>query len=456
VSNVPTTDPITNANSSILPPDVNASLANTIDTASNILNESNNQDLSSFNFPQNHMLNTTKDVLNRLLFDKNSINSSTDMSLANSTTSTSNFTSNYLNQEYLMLGDIIKSKPSSPSPSATSVDAQEVLQDIDFNMFPSKVLKKMKDTRPFISLGFSTSEANQLNSLDNNIDVNKSTSNFSHNTVNSVKPQLSTTNLQDLEKISRENSNSNLATIKPNVEYVSPLITHNIYQSVQDIYANNTMNFDYPQSYHSLTYFLKKRFLGNNLPPNEKTRKRNNLLIILKLIASYRPTFISAHKNLFKPQDLQFLEMTFQRSLIDYEKLAQLNSCPTIMWRRTGEIVSITDDLLSLLGYNMGDLLSKRTFIMELMYDDESIVTYFEKFKSIAVGNLLSSIQTKCRLMKKRNNDGAITNNQGNNQQDFIEFCSVWTVKRDIFDMPMLIIGQFLPVLPQTEGMRMY
>ena len=47
-----------------------------------------------------------------------------------------------------------------------------------------------------------------------------------------------------------------------------------------------------------------------------------------------------------------------------------------------------------------------------------------------------------------------LENNVGTNT--YIEFCSVWTVKRDLFDIPMLIIGQFLPILPAGDGVRMY
>ena len=225
--------------------------------------------------------------------------------------------------------------------------------------------------------------------------------------------------------------------------YVNPLTTHQMYQKVQDIYKKNVIDFDYPLLYHNLTYFLKQRFLGNDLPSEQKQRKRENLLVILKLIASYRPTFIAAHKSLLKPYDFQFLEMSLQRVLLDCENLSQLNLSPTIIWRRTGEIVSISDDLLSLLGYNLREVLSKRTFIMELMYDDDSIVNYFKQFKSVAVGSLHLTIFTKCKLQKKVSGD-------------YIEFRSVWTVKRDLFDLPMLIVGQFLPILPAGDGVRMY
>lgn len=409
--------------------------------------------------PSNTMLDTTNDVLNKLLYSepiesdsmslRDSISEQPEMD-SNRRGIDTMFNSNYLNQEYLMLGDIIlHSKPSSPSPSNTSASeyngeatispANTLLNNtrLDFdnsnegNISNSKrKLNKLKDSRPFIALGVSNDTPINLQP-----EGNLSLDNFT--TKNEI--------------MNKDNISSNLLK----TDYVSPLISHHIYQSVQDIYTHNITNFDYPQSYHLLTNFLKRRFLGNSLAPEQRQAKRNNLLIILKLIASYRPTFISAHKNLLKPYDLLFLEMSFQRSLIDCEKLLLFNSSPSIIWRRTGEIVSISNDLLSILGFNLSDILSKRTFIMELMYDDESIINYFKLFKSVAVGNLHLSIITKCKLVK---NSTATFNNEASDVADkeYIEFCSAWTVKRDPFDIPMLIIGQFLPILPGGEGVRKY
>ncbi|WEJ94338.1 Putative zinc cluster protein of unknown function [Yamadazyma tenuis] len=344
------------------------------------------------------------------------------------------FDSNYLDQEYKMLGDIItNSKPTSPTPSGsmnTSVRSKTptFISPAMFNE------DKLKDTRPFISFGVPEESIEEQDQIDKQFQ--------SGNTNHDTNVDL-TTHLKG-------NISSNT--------YMSPLATHQVYKAVQDIYSNDIIYFDYPSSYHSLTFFLKTRFSGKNLPEDQKQAKRNNLLIILKLISSYRPTFISAHKSLYKPWDLQFLEMTFQRSLIDFEKLSQLNSSPTIIWRRTGEIVSISKELVSLLNWNTHNILSKRTFIMELMYDDESVINYFQLFKSVAVGNLHSSILTKCKLIKLEGADQAksgISQPISGNDK-YMEFCSVWTVKRDIFDIPMLILGQFLPILSPTENFRMY
>lgn len=391
----------------------------------------------------NAILNTTDDVLNKILYEQQVSNllpaQVLDMTPSNSSID-GVFNSNYLNQEYLMLGDIIlNSKPASPSPSSASeyqsIPPSDVMGDIDLNMpYKNPKPRKLKESRPFISLGFSTPPDLDNRERPGNV-------NIANQIMQPSKP----------------------IQMPPTNDYISPLATRHIYQLVQDIYANKIIHFEYPTSYHALTFFLKKRFLGTSLPPEQRQQKRNSLLIILKLIASYRPTFISAHKSLLKPYDLMFLEMTFQRTLIDFEKLLHLNSLPTIIWRRTGEIVSISDEILSLLGYKLNTILSKRTFIMELMYDDESIINYFKLFQSVAVGNLHLTIITRCKLKINPDRDPpkqdsgrmSITEQRFQNH-DYIEFCSVWTVKRDLFDIPMLILGQFLPVLPAGDGVRRY
>lgn len=370
------------------------------------------------------VLNTTNEVLSKLFSTPMNQNHSRDYPLDNM------FDSNYLDQEYKMLGDILThSKPTSPSAGSSVTGSGAGAGSMNpVDSFMSLEDEKFRDTRPFISLGVSQPQTQPLHNR---------AAGGAGAAAGAADMHDDISNASDTNDITSHFTNTSS-------HYVSPMDSHQVYKSVKDVYANDIINFDYPQSYHSLTRFLKTRFLGKNLPEAAKNHKRNNLLIILKLIASYRPTFISAHKSLYKPWDLQFLEMTFQRSLIDFEKLSHLNSSPTIIWRRTGEIVSMSNDLISLLGLDLNDILSKRTFIMELMYDDDSIVNYFRLFKSVAVGNLHSSIITKCKLIKQ------------DDPQGYIEFCSVWTVKRDLFDIPMLILGQFLPVLSPAEGFRMY
>lgn len=350
------------------------------------------------------------------------------------TTNTTNFNSNFLNQEYLMLGDLIL-KPSLPS--LLPIDPGDFDPgDTSDPMAPLMASFDHENSRPFIALsgvGAGSDNDEDINNLNGN---ERSYMNVPGSAGSNRFPHHGTANPSSYTADARS-------------PYVSPLVSHHIYQTVQDIYANKVINFDYPQSYHSLTHFLKRRFsiAGKLLSPDEAAHKKKNLLIILKLIASYRPTFISAHKSLFRPFDFHFLEMSFQRCLLDYENLSRLNALPTIIWRRTGEIVSISNDLVNLLGLSVSEVLSKRTFIMELMFDDDSIVDYFRLFKSVAVGNLRSTIVTRCKLIKRTNNQNFATTNTRLGELDYIDFCSAWTVKRDLFDIPMMIVGQFLPML---------
>ncbi|KAL6453281.1 GSM1 Glucose starvation modulator protein 1 [Candida maltosa Xu316] len=437
--------PHINESSSIINPNLANPNANTAFTPETLMMP------DPLQFHTTTMLNTTTDVLNKLLTDhyetesllsannstsgtNNNNNSIHNDNLLSSVTPRANghhFNSNYLNEEYLKLGDILlNSKPVSPSPSNTSASEYNsntlspttfgYISGINFediNQSKKKVVQKLKDSRPFISLGYTEDSTLRLN--EGNINSTQTEDFLDHNTGDKLR------NHGDGNPIIN-------FTTKFTTDYVSPLVTNNLYQSVGDIYSYQIMNYEYPDSYHALTKFLKERFAGNDLSVEDRKEKRAKLLVILKLIASYRPTFIAAHKSLLKPQDLLFLEMSLQRSLLDYKKLVELSSSPSIMWRRTGEIIYISEEMGLLIGYSPLEILEKRFFIFSLMPDEE-IITYFKFFKNIAVNDLQSSIAIKIKLINKTGN--------------LIEFCTVLTIKRDIFDIPMLIVGQFLPVL---------
>ncbi len=63
--------------------------------------------------------------------------------------------------------------------------------------------------------------------------------------------------------------------------------------------------------------------------------------------------------------------------------------------------------------------------------DHASAVNYWEKFGLIAFDNSQQSVQTTCTLITP----------SGRKME--CAFC--FTIKRDIFDVPMAIVGNFLP-----------
>ena len=114
-------------------------------------------------------------------------------------------------------------------------------------------------------------------------------------------------------------------------------------------------------------------------------------------------------------------------------------------------------------------------FLAELL-DDESVIQFYEDFARLAFGDSRGSVTTRCKLLKyktkgdlavtKQANDGtrgqgrnfggnttngkdSISGEAGINQLGFMDGkvdCSYcWTVKRDVFDIPMMIVMNVSP-----------
>lgn len=111
--------------------------------------------------PPVRMLNTTNDVLNRISTSTKDawldLSSQLDSTIGfDAADNLDAFSSNYLNQEYMMLGDILlHSKPTSPSPSTSSEVMGPPMQvQFDADLQQPRRKRKNNSARPFISLGF--------------------------------------------------------------------------------------------------------------------------------------------------------------------------------------------------------------------------------------------------------------------------------------------------------------
>ncbi|KAI1148446.1 hypothetical protein F4825DRAFT_100090 [Nemania diffusa] len=114
---------------------------------------------------------------------------------------------------------------------------------------------------------------------------------------------------------------------------------------------------------------------------------------------------------------------------------------------------------------------TQSAFIAEFM-DDDSVIQFYEDFAQLAFGDSRGRVTRKCRLLKYRTKEmnEALVNEespQKNMRNSFLSnrvskidgehgvsklgkdgkidctFC--WTIKRDVFDIPMLIVMNFLP-----------
>jgi PAS domain-containing protein len=251
-----------------------------------------------------------------------------------------------------------------------------------------------------------------------------------------------------------------------------------IYESVKEAY-------NYTAGFHTLISVLRKRF------------QYNKLLMIARALGEIRPSFISCTKDLTR-EDLIFMEKCFQRTLVEYNDFLQHCCCPTIVCRRTGEVAAVNKEFTALTGWTKEALLGQdanareaadadangrpktaagengtarpqATFLAELM-DDDSVVEFYRDFAQLAFEDSRGKVQRSCRLVKYRARDtfdgkssspqteprtGILGNRVTKIESEHgisriekdgkVDCTYCWTIKRDVFDIPMMIIVNFLP-----------
>ncbi|KAG2217604.1 hypothetical protein INT45_001766 [Circinella minor] len=187
----------------------------------------------------------------------------------------------------------------------------------------------------------------------------------------------------------------------------------------EETYTKIRGPFNYAEGYHYLIQHVRQR-MG-----------RDDLMRISRALAVFRPSFISAMIHLTE-EDLIYMEKCVQRTLLEYEKLISFSGTPTAIWRRTGELVLVGKEFSLLTQWSKETLLGKKTFIYELM-DNGSTVEYWEKYAEHAFSDTESSAYMSVILMSPTYRPVPCS------------FC--FTIKRDFFDLPSVVVGNFLPML---------
>ncbi|KAG8710829.1 Transcriptional regulator of nonfermentable carbon utilization [Ceratobasidium sp. 394] len=185
-------------------------------------------------------------------------------------------------------------------------------------------------------------------------------------------------------------------------------------------YSDGVKKYDYTEGYHFLMAYLHDRHFD-----------KNDILRVVRALAIVRPSLIALQMPL-ADEDEVFVERCLQRSLAELDKLISFSGTPTVVWRRTGEICLVGLEFTMLTEWSRKELLGKRTFIYEL-FENQSTVEYWEKFAAHAFENSTRSVNLHCVLLKP------------NGAPVPCAFC--FSIRRDLFDLPSLIIGQWLPLL---------
>ncbi|ESK96568.1 transcription factor [Moniliophthora roreri MCA 2997] len=177
--------------------------------------------------------------------------------------------------------------------------------------------------------------------------------------------------------------------------------------------------YDYTEGYHFLMKHLPTRF------------EKNDILRIVRALAIFRPSLIALQMPLSLDDEI-FVEKCFQRTLLELDKLISFSGTPTVVWRRTGEICLVAPEFCMLTEWTMEELLGQKKYIYEL-FENQSVVEYWENFASHAFENTTQSVYSHCVLLKPSGAPVPST------------FC--FSIRRDLFDLPSMVIGQWLPLL---------
>ncbi|KAI9795238.1 MAG: hypothetical protein M1835_006134 [Candelina submexicana] len=160
---------------------------------------------------------------------------------------------------------------------------------------------------------------------------------------------------------------------------------------------------------------------------------------ILRQLDKFRPKF-REHMHSLSDIELVLVEMWFERSLMEYDRVFASMAIPACCWRRTGEIFRGNKEMAELIHVPIEQLRDGKLAIHEIIVEDQ-LVSYWEKFGAIAFDSSQKAMLTSCSL---KNPDSKV-------QDSEIHCCFSFTIRRDNHNIPSLIVGNFLPIDPPKK-----
>ncbi|PPQ65079.1 hypothetical protein CVT24_003033 [Panaeolus cyanescens] len=206
-------------------------------------------------------------------------------------------------------------------------------------------------------------------------------------------------------------------------------------------------------------YARLSRWMDRNVSQESKQQ-------ILQPLSVLRPKFRAVAQSL-RDLDLVFIEEAFERMLLDYDRVFSAMGVPACLWRRTGEIYKGNREFSELVGVDGYMLRDGRLCIYELMAE-ESAVNYWEKYGHVAFDSSQKAVLTSCVLrFKPVLNPGSssptlakasLSSSTGStssavvkqgedgqaNEEGFINCCFSFTIRRDKWGIPSMIVGNFI------------
>ncbi|KAF2968483.1 hypothetical protein GQX73_g5063 [Xylaria multiplex] len=154
--------------------------------------------------------------------------------------------------------------------------------------------------------------------------------------------------------------------------------------------------FNYIKGYARLS-----NYMDAHIAPASKQK-------ILRQLDRFRPKFREKVQGL-TDMELVYVEMWFEKSLMEYDRVFASMAVPACCWRRSGEIFRGNKEMAELIHVPVERLRDGKISIHEVMTED-SLVRYWEEFGTIAFDPAHDTLLTACALKNPddRSNDSTI------------------------------------------------
>ncbi|OAA55837.1 zn cluster transcription factor [Niveomyces insectorum RCEF 264] len=186
--------------------------------------------------------------------------------------------------------------------------------------------------------------------------------------------------------------------------------------------------FNYVKGYARLHTYLD----SHTIAPASKQR-------IQRQLDRFRPKFREKTQAL-TDLELIYVEMWFEKTLMEYDRVFASMAVPACCWRRTGEIVRGNKEMAELIHVPVESLRDGKIALHEIL-TEESMVRYWEEFGTIAFDSAHDTLLTACSL--KNPDDKA--------NDPIVKCCFSLKIRRDDHKIPTLVVGNFLPHDPLTH-----
>ncbi|KAH7153095.1 meiosis protein SPO22/ZIP4 like-domain-containing protein [Dactylonectria macrodidyma] len=153
-------------------------------------------------------------------------------------------------------------------------------------------------------------------------------------------------------------------------------------------------------------------YLDSHIAPSSKQK-------ILRTINQFRPKF-REKAHALTDMELVYVEMWFEKQLMDYDRVFASMAVPACCWRRTGEIFRGNKEMAELIGVSVDKLRDGKIALHEIL-TEESTVRYWEEFGTIAFDPAHETLLTACSLK----------NPSSSSNHPIVKCCFSFMIRRD-------------------------